>query len=307
MRLIEVEVELTTPSNVARTGGTADWDVVANPNNSKSADGSYQIINGAPPVAGTIVKMNYLKRQGLTSPSALLAYPLYAVKVKLVANAGGVDVAQDPPEDTVCYAETVCLVKGGSILTTVDKGESAGAEWQGVETRYYTFDQPDLATLGISRVADLFGDPNDFGAAVGFISDDTVAAVPTAHYAQIDQLALVLVLLVQEEDMDHFRAGQGGGFEVISAEEMPSLTNSSAIFAGVPEGCTLIEFTPRVADVVIRWNAPGGSGAASTTDGNTYVAGVTHLLHGNYSTFLAARAIESGGTATGWITYKKIA
>lgn len=308
MRLIEVEVELANSANVARTGGTHDWDVVANPDNSESADGSYQSIVAPAPVPGFDIKMNYLKRQGLTTPSALLAYPLYAVKVKLVANAGGPTTSEDPPADTVCYTDSVCLVKGGSILTSVDKGtEAAGTEWTGVETRYYTFTQADLATLGITRVGDLFGDPNDFGAAVGLSSDDSIPAAPTGHYAQVDQLALVLVLLVQEEDMDHYRAGLGGGFEVLLAEEMPSVAISAAIFANVPEGCTLIEFTPRVADVVIRWNPPGEGGVATTANGNTYVAGVTHLLHGNYSTFLAARAIESGGTATGWITYKKVA
>lgn len=304
IRFIEVEVELTTSSTVARTGGTRDWDVVTNPDRSKSADGSYNIIDGAMSPPGNNIKMNYLQRVGFTTPAELERWPLYAIKIKAIVNGGGAGSDDDPITDTVVTAESICLVKGGAVLTSVDKGDAV-TTFTGVGTRYYTFSSVNLAALGVVRVTDLFNDPADFGAVIGLTSDDTVGV--QGHYAQVDQLALVFVLIVQEDDMDHYRAGQGGGFEVKAAEAMPSVVANTQIFANCPDGCTLIEFTPRVADVVIRWNVPGGSSAATTTAGNTYVAGVTHLLHGNKDTFLAARAIESGGTATGWITYKGIA
>lgn len=301
MRLIEVEVELNTPANVARTGGTRDWDIVANPTRSKSADGSYNIINGAAPVAGTSVKMNYLQRAGFTTPARLLQLPLHSIKVKAIVNGGG---AGSPTTDTIVYAESVCLVKGGSVLTSVDKGDGA-TTFTGVNTRYYTFGPADLATLGIVRVSDLLANPTDFGAVIGLTSDDTIAS--QSHYAQVDQLALVFVLIAEDDDMDAYRAGLGGGFITISDEALPSVSSSTQIFANVPNDCTLIELTVRTADLVIRWNAPGGTSAATTTNGNTYPAGGTYLLTGNKESFLAARAIQSGGTAAGWITYKGVA
>ena len=304
MRFIEVEVELTTSSTVARSGGTRDWDVVGFPDRSKSADGSYNIIDGAMSPPGNVIKMNYLQRVGFTTPARLKNLPLYAIKVKAIVNGGGPGSDDETVTDTVVYAESICIVKGGSVLTSVDKGV-AGSTFTGVETRYYTFSSADLVTLGVVRVSDLLADPANFGAVIGLTSDDTVAS--QSHYAQVDQLALVFVLIEEEEEMDAYHSGKGGGWEVAAREALPSVATSIAPFANVPDDCTMIELTVRTADVVINWNLPGGSTAATTAIGNTYVAGLTHRLYGNKQTFAAARAIQSGGTATGWITYWKVA
>lgn len=297
MKLIEVVQELTSSSNVARTGGTRDWDIVANPDRSKSADGSYNIINGAMLPPGSSVKMNYLQRVGFTTPARLLQLPLHSIKVKAVVNGGGL-----ASPDTLVYAESVCLVKGGSVLTSVDKGDAV-TTFLGVETRYYTFGPSDLATLGITRVGDLLSDPSDFGAVIGLTSDDTAAS--QSHYAQVDQLALVFVLIEQEDELDAYNAGRGGGFVVAAKEAMPSVSSSTQIFANAPDGCCMIEMTVRTADLVISWNEPGDTDAATTTNGNTYAAGGTYRLYGNQDSFKQARAIQSGGTTAGWITYWK--
>lgn len=294
MRLIEIEVPLDNSANVARLGGTLDWDVVANPDRSKFDDAQENVISGAAPTPGNVAVMRYLRRMGLTTPARVNQLPLHSIKVKAVVRGG---------PDAVCYADSVRLVKGGVILNTVDKGGTTPV-FVNEQTNYYTFTPGNLATLGVTR-ADLLSNPADFGVVLGITTDDTVSVA--GQWAAVDQLALVFVLIEQEEEMDAYHAGKGGGWQVAAREALPSLTSSTTLFANVPDGCTMIELTVRTADVVINWNVPGGTVAATTTVGNTYPAGGTYRLYGNKQTFAAARAIESGGTAAGWITYWKVA
>lgn len=292
MRLIEVEMPLDNSANVARLGATLDWDVVANPDRSKLDDADENVISGAAPMPGNIAVMRYLRRMGFTTPARVLELPLHSIKVKARVRGG---------PDAVCYADSVRLVKGGSILNTVDKG-GVSPTFVNEQTNYYTFGPADLASMSVTR-ADLFSNPADFGAVLGITTDDTVSVA--GQWAAVDQLALVFVLIEQEDDVDAYRAGQGGGFEVALKEALPSVSSSAAIFANCPDDVVMIELTVRTADLVICWNEASDIDAATTTNGNTYAAGGTYRLYGNETAFKSARAIQSGGTAAGHITYWK--
>lgn len=249
--------------------------------------------------------MEHLKRYGFTTPADAVRYPLSYLKVRTICFGGGPTSDPGvPTNDTIVYADSICLVKGGTILTSMDKGDETDQYLGEYETRDYTFTRADLETLGITR-AELLASPADFGAAIGMRNLDADAAA--GNFNRVDMLALVFGLLVDEDDMDHYRAGQGGGWEVLAKEALPAVSSSTQLFANVPDGCTRIELTVRTADVVIYWNLPGGTTAATTTNGNTYAAGGTYQLPVNKGTALAARAIQSGGTAAGWITYWGIA
>jgi len=307
MRVIEVLVPLEDSATVARTGSTHSWDTATTPDGSRDDDAATQWFSGGvAPIPGTNAKMQHLKRYGFTTPAEAVRYPLSYLKVRTICFGGGPTSDPGvPTNDTIVYADSICLVKGGTILTSMDKGDETDQYLGVYETRDYTFTRADLETLGITR-AELLASPADFGAAIGMRNLDADAAA--GNFNRVDMLALVFGLLVDEDDMDYHKAAMAGGWKAAAAPSaLPSVSSSAAIFSDVPDDVTLIELTVRTADLVIRWNIPGATTAATTTNGNTYAAGGTYKLHGNKDTFLAARGIQSGGTAAGTITYWKAA
>jgi hypothetical protein len=89
--------------------------------------------------------------------------------------------------------------------------------------------------------------------------------------------------------------------KVLFEEALPSVAASAAIFANAPEGTARIELTVRVATVVIRRDGKPATTANGQDFKTTTVA--PFVFNMDRSRALLVRAIENGGTATGWITY----
>lgn len=297
MKLIEVPFSINTPTSVSRGPGGTAWDLAVD--RSKEDDATYQQMVGPYPAAGMLWYSERLVRQGFTTPAKISQYPLHSLVVSLNADGGGVGA-------TDVYADQVYLVKGGSILTSVNNGTTT--RFTGEQTQRYTFTAAQLASLGVTRL-DLLGNPTDFGCAAALTIDDTVAIA--GFVPQIDQLSLIAVLMVEEESMDYHRAAKAGGYRVLLEEAMPSISSSTQIFANAPAGTVFIDVRVDTADLVIRFNTAAVSGgvmtdtisAATTSNGLKFFANERPRLPMNQQTAKRARAIQSGGTTTGWIVY----
>lgn len=97
--------------------------------------------------------------------------------------------------------------------------------------------------------------------------------------------------------MSKWLEAQQGGFVYLSDEALPSVSSSTALFANAPANTRKIVLTIRVATLSLRF-----SGKATTANGHDFAVG-THDLLMNQGAAQACRAIESGGTTTGFITY----
>lgn len=97
-----------------------------------------------------------------------------------------------------------------------------------------------------------------------------------------------------------------GGFEQISSEALPGLSSAANLFANAPDKTRVILLTLRGAGITVRF------------DNNTPTAGANGhdypiTVNGPYEFTLSqseakkAKAIQNGGTATGWITYLGVA
>lgn len=102
----------------------------------------------------------------------------------------------------------------------------------------------------------------------------------------------------RDKDMDTYNASQGNGFHELHSEALPSVSSSAQIFANAPKNTAWIELTVRVATLCVRHDGE----AATTAAGNDYAVG-THQLVFSQEQAKKVRAIQSGGTTTGWITY----
>lgn len=99
--------------------------------------------------------------------------------------------------------------------------------------------------------------------------------------------------------MDDFTAAKaGGGFKFLADEALSgSFGSSNQIFANAPAATKAVEITVRGATLAIR-----KSGTATTTNGHDYAVG-TWWFTAAQSELLNYRAIQSGGTATAFVTY----
>lgn len=97
--------------------------------------------------------------------------------------------------------------------------------------------------------------------------------------------------------MSKWLEAQQGGFVYLSDEALPSVAASAQLFVNAPAGTRKIVLTLRVATLSMRF-----SGTATTANGHDFAVG-THEFVMSQEAALACRAIQSGGTTTGFITY----
>jgi hypothetical protein len=93
-----------------------------------------------------------------------------------------------------------------------------------------------------------------------------------------------------------------GGLEALLSEALPSVASSAAIFANAPADTQLIVLTVRTAGITLRFD---GSAATAGANGHDYAVttDAPKELMLNKTAAVLVRAIQNGGTATGWITY----
>lgn len=296
MRLLTVDVAFTGAfSTVARTGSSASgiWNVAGFPDRARTADAAY-LSTTLGPMAGATRKTEHLQGVGFTTPSAAKRYPIHRIGVKVTADAGS-----GAGDTTDVRTDDVHLVKAGVILTSVDAGDATTArQWGGVETKTYWFTLANLETLGVTR-ADLQNNPADFGAAIGFLEDDSAGSY--GLFAVVDYLGLVFEYLVDDEDMDYFAAGQRGGWKPLLTEAIPTVSSSAQIFANAPVGTQLIWIDIRGQDLYLETD--GTAASATAGSGIPLYAGGHYWLSLNKSRALNCRAIQAGATTTGTIMY----
>lgn len=95
----------------------------------------------------------------------------------------------------------------------------------------------------------------------------------------------------------------GLDFAVLADEALPSVAASAAIFANAPSGTKVIWLTLRTAGITMTFDAGAATAGANGHDfANGSSAPYAFAL--NQEQALLVRAIQNGGTATGWITYR---
>ena len=93
-------------------------------------------------------------------------------------------------------------------------------------------------------------------------------------------------------------------YRTLLTEAMPSISSSAAIFANAPAGTKEIWFTVRTAPLTMRTD---GSAATAGVNGQDFAVNsgtVPHVLRISQVEALLCRAIQNGGTTTGYITYR---
>jgi len=85
----------------------------------------------------------------------------------------------------------------------------------------------------------------------------------------------------------------------LESEALPAVTASTQIFANAPDGTKEILATFRTAGLTMRYDAGTATAGANGND----VAAGTWTLQCDKALALKIRAIQNGGTATGWLTY----
>jgi len=89
----------------------------------------------------------------------------------------------------------------------------------------------------------------------------------------------------------------------LSDEAMPAATASTSIFANAPEGTKEIWLTLRTAGLTLTFD---GGAATAGANGNDFAADASTpyvFEEMTQAQALAVKAIQNGGTATGWIVY----
>jgi len=89
-------------------------------------------------------------------------------------------------------------------------------------------------------------------------------------------------------------------YEPIYKEALPSVTASTQIFANAPTNTEMILLQIRGSGITMQFD---GDVATANTNGIDYGEGERVELRLNYTSAREIRAIENGGTATGYIVY----
>lgn len=93
-----------------------------------------------------------------------------------------------------------------------------------------------------------------------------------------------------------------GGLKVLHQEAIPVVTASTQLFVNAPEEtkAVMIAVYDTGTNLMVRWDG----GTATTSTGDKFYAGFpTRLIPVGYDQLLLAKAIETGATVAGWITY----
>ena len=94
------------------------------------------------------------------------------------------------------------------------------------------------------------------------------------------------------------------GWQAISAEALPTVSSSTQIFVNAPTDCQRVLLTLRTAGLTMRFDAGAATAGANGHDYPIVAsAGTTYEFDLTYDQARSVRAIQNGGTATGYITY----
>lgn len=301
--------DLTTFSSDS-TVGTAVWGTT--PGEAQTDNDVYAELNPAP-LAGADDITEYLKGVDLVTPPPA-GSAVTAVRVKFRA-------FQTAASNTTI--SSVCLVTSAGVQTGTDVADDAALATS--ETLYsYAFSQAQLVALGVN-LAEV--QAATFGAVVSFTRTDSVTMVgglpKVDHlYIEVDYtpsagggltgskgggtesstaspvISSVLVSLT-EDDEDEMPLR----YEPIATEALPSCTVATNIFANAPADTEMVYLTIRTGGLTLEFL--DGSTPTAGANGHDYGAGERVEFRLNQTSAKAIRAIQTGGTTTGWITYFK--
>lgn len=93
-----------------------------------------------------------------------------------------------------------------------------------------------------------------------------------------------------------------GALTTLQSEAMPSCATSTQIFANAPANTKEIWLTIRTAGLTLRTD---GGEATAGANGSDFAADAStpYVFSDDRADLLAYRAIQNGGTATGWIEF----
>lgn len=93
-------------------------------------------------------------------------------------------------------------------------------------------------------------------------------------------------------------------YRTLLCEAIPSISSSTAIFGNAPVGTKEIWLTVRVAPITLRSDAGTATAGANGHDFAVNSTTVPHVIPISQKEALDCRAIQNGGTTTGYITYR---
>lgn len=93
-------------------------------------------------------------------------------------------------------------------------------------------------------------------------------------------------------------------YRTLLEETIPSISSSAAIFANAPAATKEIWLTVRVAPITLRTDAGTATAGANGHDFQVNSTTVPHVLQLSAKEAKDCRAIQNGGTTTGFITYR---
>ncbi len=153
--------------------------------------------------------------------------------------------------------------------------------------------------------------PSDFNS--GLVTGTAVLddqADPGSGNATLTAASVTIYYSIETgDDMDFYRAAQEAGWKVLYAEAMPSLASAAALFPSTQSaaankasvaGTRMVMFCVRGAAITVTCD---GTTPTAGGHGIDYPVGSPYMLALNDDEASAVQAIQSGGTASGWIEY----
>ncbi|HUD21062.1 MAG TPA: hypothetical protein VMQ44_03295 [Candidatus Saccharimonadales bacterium] len=93
-------------------------------------------------------------------------------------------------------------------------------------------------------------------------------------------------------------------YATLLSEALPTVSSSTQIFANAPATTKQIWFTIRTAPVTLRTDGGTATAGANGCDFAPNALSSPYVFDMNQTVALLVRAIQNGGTATGWIIYR---
>lgn len=93
-------------------------------------------------------------------------------------------------------------------------------------------------------------------------------------------------------------------YRTLLCETIPSISSSAAIFGNAPAATKEIWITVRVAPITMRTDAGAATAGANGHDFAVNSTTTPYVLRLSRKEALDCRAIQNGGTTTGFITYR---
>ena len=93
-------------------------------------------------------------------------------------------------------------------------------------------------------------------------------------------------------------------YRTLLVEALPGVTTSTSIFANAPAGTKQIWLTIRTAGITLRTDAGAATAGANGNDFAVNTSSTPYVFDMSRKEALDVKAIQNGGTATGYITYR---